>query len=304
MILLYHLIFPDSTPKDAWNAGLILRLSDFKRQCLWLKKRFQVVSLSDYLGGLRQDQNYARAHFSLTFDDGYSQVFDLISPFLLAQQIPATFFSTTSHLEDGELLWFVYFNALCSEKVYSSIKIDDISYPLTSFKASMAAWQKLIGLARSSSRPIEFAREFSKEYPLPKEVLKKYQGITKAQMAQIGKSNLFELGGHTHSHPYLDQISKSAQLEQMQKNKNSLEHTSQKKVRLFAYTGGIYNMDSIAAAKEADFEAAFAIKSYHLGSECHFELPRVDIYSSSMLKFKIKAFGYEKIVRHLLLKGE
>lgn len=29
MILLYHLVFPDSTPKDAWNAGLVLRLADF-----------------------------------------------------------------------------------------------------------------------------------------------------------------------------------------------------------------------------------------------------------------------------------
>lgn len=303
MILLYHLVFPDSTPKDAWNAGLILRLSDFKRQCLWIKKRYQFVSLSEYLDGLGQDQNYARAHFSLTFDDGYSRVFDLISPFLLEQQIPVTFFSTTSHLEDGELLWFVYFNALCSEKVYQKIEFENASYPLTSYKSSIIAWQKLVDSARISAHPIEFAREFAKKYPLPADVIKKYQGITETQMALIGKSVLFELGGHTHSHPYLDQISKSEQFQQMRTNRQILEQTSNKKVRFFAYTGGIYNMASVEAAKNTGFEAAFAIKPRNLSSDWLYEIPRVDIYSASLVKFKIKALGFEKAARFIIRKG-
>jgi len=303
MILLYHLVFPDATPKDAWNAGLVLRFTDFKRQLLWLKRHFQFVSLDDYLDGLAQDPKFIRTHFSLTFDDGYRQVFDLISPFLIEENIPATFFVTTSQLEDGHMLWFAYFNALCSEKVYESIEIDGKTYPLTGSKLRLTAWQKLVDLARQSRNPTVFARFFVGKYPLPDDVAKKYEGISHAQIVSIGKSDLFEVGGHTHSHPYLDQLPVEEQLSQIQRNKMTLQQISGKSVSYFAYTGGIYNTGSISAVKDADCKAAFAITPRNLGPDWRFELPRVDIYSPSLFKFKIKALGIEKIVRRLLRKG-
>jgi len=303
MILLYHLVFPDSTPKDTWNAGLVLRFADFKRQLLWLKRHFQIVSLDDYLNGLSQDPKFARKHFALTFDDGYQQVFDLVSSFLLEEKIPATFFVTTSHLENGELLWFVYFNALCSEKVHRSIEINGQAFSLTSAKSSLVAWQKLIDLARSSNHPIEFARQFAVKYPLPEEVVLKYMGISAEQIGLMGRTELFEVGSHTHSHPYLDQISKKDQVEQILTNKRILEQISNTPVSFFAYTGGVYNFESISAVKEVGFNAAFAIKPRKLGSDPHFEFPRTDIYSPSLFKFKIKALGLETSARLLLSLG-
>ena len=94
MILLYHLIFPDSTPKDAWNAGLILRLSAFKRQMMWLKQHGEILPLDEYLIGYREDPGNLKGKYALTFDDGYQEVFDLVAPFLIAENIPATFLQT------------------------------------------------------------------------------------------------------------------------------------------------------------------------------------------------------------------
>ena len=299
MILLYHLVFPDSTPKEAWNAGLILRLRDFKRQLTWLNKRYKILSLEQYMQSFQRDQKSPKGAYALTFDDGYQQVFELVKPFLLEAQIPATFFATTSHLDDGCLLWFVYFNALCSEIVYDRIKIGGKTYALTRRQSSMAAWGELIRLARASGDPIAFARDFAQNYPLPEAVMAKYAGLTADQMREIGGQKDFTLGGHTHQHPYLDLISPEEQRQEILTNKHKLEAISGQPVSYFAFTGGVYNAESIKVVKGAGFEAAFAVKPKGLGQDPRFEMPRVDIYHPSMIKFKAKAYGLGDFARKL-----
>jgi len=300
MILLYHLVFPDSTPNDTWNAGLVLRVQDFKRQLTWLKKRYKIFSLEQYMEFYIQDQEHPKGAYALTFDDGYQQVFDLVKPFLLEAQIPATFFSTTSHLEDGRLLWFVYFNALCSERVYPNITIGTEKFDLTTHHSSLVAWRKLIRLARESGDPIAFAHDFALQYPLPEAVCAKYAGLSADQIREIGHQPLLTLGGHTHQHPYLDLISKETQSKEILINKNKLEEISGQPVTYFAYTGGIYDADTVAVVMQAGFEAAFAIKPGCIGQDPRFEMPRVDIYAPSILKFKVKVYGFETLARKIL----
>ena len=91
MILLYHLVFPDTTPSDAWNAGLVLRLKDFKRQLLWLKRYYRIVSLDDYVEHVSRLGKPEPRLAAVTFDDCYSHTFRLVSPFLEGNDIPATF---------------------------------------------------------------------------------------------------------------------------------------------------------------------------------------------------------------------
>ena len=302
MILLYHLIFPDSTPQDQWNAGLVLRMRDFRRHIQWLKKHYIIVSLEEYLSDRKREGRLSRKNIAITFDDGYRNTFDLISWFLLKEQVPVTFFATTSHLRDGKLLWFVYFNAMCFEKYYHEICIDGELFPLTTFDLCMKAWGRLIALARESGRPIEFAREYAQNYPLSEKSYSKFEGLTEAQFGMIGSSGIFEAGGHTDAHPYIDQISKEQQLDQMLINKEALEKLTKRRVRYFAYTGGLYNADSIDAVKVAGFEAAFAITPRHLGVDEPFEMARVDIYSPDLLKLKLKVWGVVEMARWVGLR--
>jgi peptidoglycan/xylan/chitin deacetylase (PgdA/CDA1 family) len=302
MILLYHLVFPDSTPSTAWNAGNILRLSSFQKQMLWLKRHFSIVPLTEYTGQVKSNPAYSKNHFTITFDDGYHQVFDLVSPFLIQQGIPATFFVTSSHLQDNRLLWFVYLNALSSENIYQSLEIDGSVLPLTDAKSKYSTWKHLIHLARLGQDPLGFVQKISEKYPLPEAVFRKYAGLTLQQMASFGKTDLLTLGGHTHSHPYLDQLPASGQEEQMRINKTILEEASGKPVHYFAYTGGIYNPDSILAVKRVGFQAALAVRPLRLGDDPLLELPRTGVYSPSMLKFIPKALGLGELLGEVTLK--
>ena len=84
MILLYHLVFPDNTPTDAWNAGKVMRLSQFIRQIEWLRGHYTIVSLNDYLMQVPNGNKVA----SITFDDGYQKTFDLVHEYLETQSHP------------------------------------------------------------------------------------------------------------------------------------------------------------------------------------------------------------------------
>jgi len=299
MILLYHLVFPDDTPLDTWNAGQVLRLKDFKRHITWLKKYYQIVPLFNYLKDETSNSNNRPKKIAITFDDGYQKTFDLIFPYLQKEEIPVTFFTTTSHLIDSQLLWFVYFNALCFEKVYKEISINQQIYPLVSERACYIAWRTLINHARESGNAIAFSRDFSRNFPLPESVVQKYLGMTEKQISEIGKSQFLALGGHTHHHPYLNQISQEIQYQEMLQNKQILERISGKPVEHFAYTGGVYNTQSITAAKEAGFQAAFAVNPRRLSTEPLYEIPRTDIYSPSMLKLILKVSGVVNFARQM-----
>lgn len=296
MILLYHLVFPDDTPARAWNAGNIIRLSAFRRQLQWLKRRFSFVSLKDYVTEYQNDPKSMRKKLALTFDDGYAHTYALVAPVLQEEGIPATFFTNSVNLDQG-LLWFVYFNALCSERAYPSLEINGRHYPLNNKRNSLHAWKTLIQLARSSPDARVFAEEFACKYPLPVQIQEKYAGLRSGQLAEIGASPLFSLGGHTHSHPYLDQLTQAEQLEEMILNKKILEQLSGKMVPYFAYPGGVYNQASISAARQAGFLAAFAVSPQSLSSDPLFELPRNGVYSPALWKLQLKALGLVDWVR-------
>lgn len=300
MILLYHLIFPDATPSDTWNAGKVLRLSGFKKQVSWLKKYYHIISVNEYLS----NQTESRNKIALTFDDGYHQTIDLVVPFLQDQGIPATFFLNTSNLDDDKLLWFVYINALCFEKTYGQLILDSNQLPLHTEEQCHATWQTLIKKARASQDPIGFSNELAARYPLPEEVILKYSGVTRTQLATLGVSRLFEVGGHTHRHPYLDQLNSTLQRDEIVKNKQVLESFTKRDLRFFAYPGGFYNHDSISIVQQAGFQAALAVIPGSYGTNPLYELPRTGIYSSSMVKFILKTSGLVDIARKMIARLE
>jgi len=303
MILLYHLVFPDSTPRGTWNAGLVLRMSKFKQHILWINKRHQIIKLDDYAALYRQSPELLSDKFAITFDDGYRSVVELVAPFFESQQIPATFFCTTRHFEKHDLLWFVFINALCSERSYDKISFEGRDYRLDTRKPALETWRMLIRKARESGDPIGFASNLAQKYPLPPQVMRRYKGVTEEQLQMIAKSDVLSLGGHTHNHPYLDQLSLDAQIQEMATNKQILEELSQAKVSLFAYTGGVYNHDSLNAVRSVGYDAAFAVNPKNIGKDRMLEIPRTDIYSPSLLKLKLRVSGFGKIGKSLLRRG-
>jgi len=87
-------------------------------------------------------------------------------------------------------------------------------------------------------------------------------------------------------------------------NKGILEGISGKSLRYFAYTGGVYDSQSIEAVKKARFEAALSVIPRNFGGDPLYELPRTDIYSPSLIKLKLKVFGLLSLLNRLGIRAK
>jgi len=95
MSLFYHRI-ADEHP-NAWT----LSNATFQKQVRWLQERFTIVSLEQAQHLIASEAN-DRPTVTITFDDGYADNCDTALPWLLEQQIPFTYFVTSSNTLTGE----------------------------------------------------------------------------------------------------------------------------------------------------------------------------------------------------------
>jgi peptidoglycan/xylan/chitin deacetylase (PgdA/CDA1 family) len=290
MILIYHNIIADRTV-DHGYPGLGLPVSCFEQQLDWLARYRRIVSLSKYLEMKKHGKSFSRNLVALTFDDGLASTFERVYPLLQKQSVPATFFISTCHLRPGKLLWFSYLNALCFAGVYPKIQVANTPFELSSREQRVGSRCSLGAMARASGNPTAFCDELAATYPLPDSVTAEYKGMSSEQLSLLGKCELFEGGAHTVTHPFLDQLSRDEQEEEIVRSSRQLAKLTGRRVRYFAYPNGDYNRDTLGLMKGAGFDAAFATHRRRVGINDRFEIVRMGIYSTSFFKFWLKAQG-------------
>ena len=75
----------------------------FAKQIFWLKKNFKIVSLDEAVN--RINKKDMSNHISLTFDDGFSSIYKIITPILEAYKVPATFFLINKSIDNEHFMW-------------------------------------------------------------------------------------------------------------------------------------------------------------------------------------------------------
>lgn len=299
MILLYHRVLLNDEHKDSQDVQPEMTMVVFSRQMNWLRGHFSIVALDEYLQIISRRSTRQRRPIAITFDDGFQDTFQNVAPFLIAEHLPATFFVSTGHLDDGELLWFSYLNALCFESSHTRVDAGGRSFMLDSLDRRHQTRSALGFMARKSGDPVDFSRALAKIYPIPAEVKRKYAGMTHAQLKHASTSEFLEIGGHTVTHPFLDQLPREEQQREIEAGKETLSALTGKPVRYFAYPGGEYNMDTIELVRKAGFEAAFAVTPKNLDDQPGFEYERMGIYSPSLIKLGLKAVGAASLMRRV-----
>lgn len=94
LVLFYHRVADDHpTPWSCSNAV-------FRRQMLWLKRRFEMVSLAEAQRRIRSGHNH-HPTVAITFDDGYADNCREALPLLLRERIPCTYFVSTRYVFEG-----------------------------------------------------------------------------------------------------------------------------------------------------------------------------------------------------------
>jgi peptidoglycan/xylan/chitin deacetylase (PgdA/CDA1 family) len=93
-VLFYHRI------ADTFPNGWTMSNARFEEQIHWLKKNFDVVSLAEAQRRIASGHN-DRVSVTITFDDGYAENCERAIPFLLAEEVPFTYFVSYDFAKTG-----------------------------------------------------------------------------------------------------------------------------------------------------------------------------------------------------------
>jgi len=298
MIFLYHGVRSDGPRSPGRPASEPVARQDFERQVGWLARSHRIVPLAEYLR--RDSGDPASGHaIALTFDDGLRNTFLHAVPFLERHRIPAAFFVTTLHVETRELLWFSYLNALCYDGDHDSVSADGAVLSLESPARRRLAKRRLGEMARGSGDPVGFVRELAKRYPLDPEVASRHEGMRPEELRSLANSELFEVGSHTRTHPFLGSLPEDDQRREIAESRHELGALCGKPVRYFAYPAGDYDPVTLRLVHEAGYEAAFATIAKRLGPDPRLEIERIGVYAPSLLKVQLKTTGVVRFARSM-----
>jgi len=229
----------------------------FEDQITFLKNNFQVSSLSQAL------QNIDKKQVVITFDDGYKNNLEVAYPVLKKLGLKATVYVTYNFIENNEFAWW---DRLENESLYHLAESLKTLHPDQLNK-------KVDELTNNKEKP------------------EKYNFMTWDDLKKI--EDVFEIGGHTISHPILTNISIDEARKEIANSKVDLEKKLGHTIVSFAYPNGNYNQSLMKVVQDSGFNNAVTYqKGNNISSTNNYALLRRGInYNDNLDIFKAKIGG-------------
>jgi phosphatidylinositol alpha-1,6-mannosyltransferase len=238
-VLLFHKVPREVDPftPNEIDLGRFERILDL------LATYSNVISLADATAALQRGTLPARAT-ALTFDDGYAEWLDNVSPALRSRNLPATFFVTTAQLSGGDALWH--------ERIMAAVRaLPDgggaLPYGFGSY-TDLRTQGRRSRLINELQERLKYAPMAEREAAI---AVLEAQAITPLQLprgfdaaaVRTLHSQGFEIGAHTIHHPILNECTRAQAREEIGASKEQLEAIIGAPVTAFAYPNGRPNED-------------------------------------------------------------
>jgi peptidoglycan/xylan/chitin deacetylase (PgdA/CDA1 family) len=281
---------------DPW--GLAVRPDRFEQQLAVLARSRQPLPMSEFAHRLQRGTLPDTA-VGITFDDGYVDNLQEAKPRLAAAGMTATLFLTTGSLDRGVEFWW---DELARGILLREAPLDcevtiagdrcRLRLPEDKGAARRAVWrawdapqtsrealyldlwrrlQKVSGDERDEATAalraaLELAPAAAADLPM-----------RQTDVAELTAGGVFEIGGHTVSHPVLPSLSAAERRREILEGKHACERAAASTAAGFAYPHGAFDPDSRAAVRECGFSWACSTASRSVSPRDYdlFALPRI-----------------------------
>lgn len=105
LIIPYYHMVSDNKVLHLKHLYGFKNIKQFKDDLDFLLKKFSPIGLLDLLDFLNKDRLLPDKAFLLTFDDGFREMYDIVSPILIEKGIPACFFINSAFIDNKELCY-------------------------------------------------------------------------------------------------------------------------------------------------------------------------------------------------------
>ena len=216
----------------------------FISQMLYVKRHFTVVPLSQALDLAVSRKKPVLPLLSITFDDGFQNVYDNAFPVLKELGLPATVFLVTSLTDTDNTIWYCTLNHAFSETNMRSMVWRDRRFDLTNPGNRVHACLTLQGILKEMPHDV-LVREvdgiisslgFDPGRGLPKN--SPFRILSSRDIQQMHKSGFIEFGAHTHTHSILSLLTEEAQEREIRSSIDRVCAITGKQCTLFSYPNG------------------------------------------------------------------
>lgn len=292
-VLLYHRVLPADAPSDHYvrlmGDPTAPQLEALLR---YLERWFRFSTPAECVERWRRGEEVDPYTMLLTFDDGYADMYDELLPVLRSCQVPATVFLTTGAVS-GRPTWFQrLFAAMDRTRLTHLPGCDELpTLPLATPKQRVAALEAVSSLQRRFA-----AAEWEQRIERLCEALG-WDGsvygermMNWTQVEKLHNSGLVTIGGHTVTHPALEQCDESQARREIEESAAELRGRLGLDFVPFSYPqGGTPPAPVQAMVREAGYGCAFTGRNvsntsrtplYQLGRQ---HVPPDDLAMTSML---------------------
>lgn len=284
IVLMYH-----GVAKDHWTVSsenwLQVKESEFRKQMVFLKKYYDVVSLehaSQTLGRKTQ-----RPRIVITFDDGYANNYSVAYPILKELQLPATIFLVTNMINTDKLFW--------SDRLYATftgnLHLNEIEKIIESYKVKHP---HIID---------QLVDEFLRGYNVgaKNQIHDAYGVLTYEQIHEMQSSGLITFDSHTNRHEIVTCLTNQELYESIDTSLEIMRGHGIKCGTTFCYPNGYYNKEHFGILQRLGFKLATSATHGMWNTEnCPYEIPRFGVgRSQSMAEFKSLISGVWQLLANI-----
>lgn len=298
-ILIYHRILSSADPMRPDETTL----ETFRWHMELLRKYFNPLPLDEAAKHVRAGSLPPRS-VCVTFDDGYADNLRLALPVLQANSVPATVFVSTAYL-DGGRMWndTIIESVRAHQGEYLSLPdYNLIGLKLQSDDDRFRAARDIIRAVKHLD--FEEREEFSRGLASRSGTLPDGLMLTTAQLQALGGDPLITIGAHTHRHPILATLDRTAAGREISMSKAILEEKLDKPVRSFAYPNGRpeldYSVEHPTLVRQLGFDLAVTTQVGVATRETDaFQLPRFTPWDRTAARFLVRMLRTrQKTVSH------
>ena len=291
LIANYHRLYKASLCTK-YDEGVFAHSEEtFFNQLVWLKKNFDVVSESELIAITQENRDVRENIAHVTFDDGYSDCYDIAFPILKQLNLPATFFIPFYQVDKGELGWWDSIAYLVKKTGKNQIEIGDVRFVLGSSENRTDAISAILSSVKESS--IDSSRKILDKLSIECDVLlpsaeeQRKEFMTWDMIKELNDNGM-SIGSHSMSHRILAQLEDSEQEWEIFESKKQLEEMLGCPILSISYPVGsrtAFNANTKKFAHAAGYKLGYTFILQHQSTTNidPYEIRRIELSQAPLL---------------------
>ncbi len=244
LILGYHRVVNDVADREEVGDGtipaMLVSTRTLERQLDWLSRRYDFATLDEAATQATKPSRRAKPLATITFDDGYEDVYRNAFPLLQRKGIPFAVFIVT---------------ALVGTRSY---QLHDRLYRLMQLRGEREALRKTRELLTTRSRRqlLRTAARLELSTPIPADAPPPLRAMTWPMVREMHAAGV-TIGSHTRNHPFLTNEPRHTLSAELQASRVVLEREINAPVKHFAYPNGDFDTSVARAVGDAGYAYAY-----------------------------------------------